>query len=155
MSKDISYQNYLGRVQQPAGWFDFAQTIIAMISQNAQHGEDLDFLCEVGMRIGALNPLPPCDTLSELAVAINTRLDSFKWGHVDIEDDCSSLILIHNFMPAATCGNDRIWQKGFAVMLTGLYHEWLRQAGSPASLELSLKDITPPSTAIFCLRKIR
>ncbi len=155
MSKDISYQNYLGSLQQPAGWFDFAQTVIAMISQNAHQGEDLEFLCEVGKSIAALNPLPPASTLSELAVAINTRLDSFKWGHVDLEDTNDSLLLIHNFMPTATCGNERIWQKGFAVMLTGLYHEWLQQAGSPASLELSLKDITPPSSATFCLRKSR
>lgn len=155
MSKDISYQNYLGSLQQPAGWFDFAQTVIAMISHNAEQGEDLEFLCEVGKNIASLNPLPLATTISELTVAINSRLDSFKWGHLDLEDNNDSLLLIHNFMPAASFGNERVWQKGFAVMLTGLYHEWLRQAGSPASLELSLKDITPPSTATFCLRKSR
>ncbi len=155
MSNDISYQSYLGTLQQPAGWFDFALTLVTMISQNAQHGEDMNFLCEAGMRIAIANPLPPTNTLSELLSAINTRLDSFKWGHLEIDDNNNSLIFTHSFMPIAGNGHDKIWQKGFAAMLTGLYHEWLKQAGSPASLELSLQDIMPPSTAIFCLRKSR
>ena len=155
MTNESSYQNYLGTLQQPAGWFDFAVSIVTMIAQNAQQGEDLDFLCEVGMKVAALNPLPEAKTLIDLTISMNTRLDAFKWGHVDIEDHGNCLILTHSFMPVVNNGYDKVWQKGFVAMLNGLYHEWLKQAGSPSTLTLSLKDITGPTTAVFCLRKNR
>lgn len=155
MRNDSAYKSYLEQIQQPAGWFDFAVTVVRMMALNARDGEDHAFLHEAGQHIAEIYPLPKAKGLEDLSIAMNSRLDAFKWGKLEITDSGDSLALHHLCMPAvADPAAQNVWQNSFVWVLCGLYAAWLRQSGAPADLSLAPEKIIPPDEAVFRLRRI-
>ena len=147
------YKKYLDDLQRSSGWSDLAEIMIAMIMQNANEDEAYGFLNEAGIRLAKTNPLPETKKLADLMLNMNTRLESFKWGRVLIEDKGHCLLLKHDFLPQAKNAEEKIWVQGFACLLSGLYSQWLRQSGAPDTLTLSLDKIVSPSALNFVLRR--
>lgn len=155
MADNSSYRAYMDSLSQPRGWSDFAQVIVSMIAVNSRHGEDQEFLCEAGARIAELNPLPEVDGLDELNLAVNSRLDSFKWGQSRISDTHDSLTIDHIGIPQALDqALQATWLEGFCSILRGLYGQWLSQSGAPSDLGVSIERTIGSQEAVFRLRKI-
>lgn len=156
MADNGSYRSYVENIQQAPGWFDFAAIVISMIAVNARNGEDQEFLAEAGARVADLYPLPEVDGIEELNLAINSRLDAFKWGLARIEDTRDSLTIDHTGLPqAADPALQSAWADGFCAVLRGLYAQWLYQSGAPSDLTVSLERTIGSSEAVFRLRKAR
>ncbi|MGN0909063.1 MAG: cellulose biosynthesis protein BcsD [Succinivibrio sp.] len=154
MAETGSYRSYMENVSQPPGWFDFAVVIIGMIAVNARSGEDQEFLAEAGARVADLYPLPEVDGIDDLTLAVNSRLDAFKWGMARIEDTRDSLTIDHSGLPqAADPALQSAWSDGFCSVLRGLYAQWLYQSGAPSDLTVTLERTIGPSEAVFRLRK--
>jgi hypothetical protein len=154
MADKGTYRTYLEGIPQTPGWFDFAVVVIGMIAVNSRNGEDQDFLAEAGARIADLYPLPEVDGLDELNMAVNSRLDAFKWGRARIDDTRDSLTIDHTALPqAADPGLQGAWADGFCAVLRGLYSQWLCQSGAPSDLIVSLERTIGNSEAVFRLKK--
>ncbi|MBO6258499.1 MAG: hypothetical protein J6M93_04110 [Succinivibrio sp.] len=148
------YRRYLENLQQPAGWFELVVAMTKLMAVNARNNEDLSFLFESGCKVAESFALPAQETLAQMTSAMNSRLDDFKWGYVEIKDLGDSLQVHHFCMPTFDnkAENDR-WLRSFCAVLCGLYETWFHQCGASSRLHCLLEKAIPPGEAIFTLKR--
>lgn len=149
------YKRYLENLQQPSGWFELVVAMTKLMSVNARNNEDLSFLFESGCKVGECYALPPQEDLIEMTSAMNSRLDEFKWGYVEIKDQGDSLQLHHYCIPTSTLlAEGDSWLQSFCAILSGLYETWFHQCGASSKLHCVTEKMILPGEAVFRLKRI-
>jgi hypothetical protein len=96
----------------------------------AQIGRDelRQLMHRVGSRFAAANPLPACESTTDLARTLNERWQEIDWGYVELADESDSLRIVHYCAPLPAFGNDALaWTPAF---LEGAYQTWLSALGA-------------------------
>ena len=84
-------------------------------------------------------PLPPAETLGDLARVANARLAEMDWGLAVFEDRGQALVIRHEAGPWRIAEDaEGPWPAAFAAVLEGLYSGWLRRQGAGPSLAARL-----------------
>jgi hypothetical protein len=127
---------YLARRGVSAQWRGFLRALLETLDANLDPASRDALLRAVGGRLGALTPLPACDSLSALEAQMNEALAVSDWGWVEVALDPQdrALVLTHCAAPAIAAGAEANgdW---IAAVLEGLYGNWLGgQPGADRSL---------------------
>lgn len=118
-------------------WGFFTRALLDTLEAHMQPGERAVLLRAIGMRIAALSPIPPEETLSGLEARMNERLAEPRWGVVSISLDSKgpALVLTHDGLPVLPTGADAAG--GWIVpVLEGLHGGWIAaQPGAEAQVQ--------------------
>jgi hypothetical protein len=109
-------------------WRGLLSALAAEFESQLCRAELRELMGRIGARFAAAHPLPPCESTSCVAVAINARWTSIQWGYVELTDAGESLRITHYGAPLAAFGADALsWSPAF---LQGVYQAWLDAMGA-------------------------
>ncbi|WP_250500784.1 cellulose biosynthesis protein BcsD [Caballeronia sp. GAWG1-5s-s] len=92
------------------------------------HGELRELMHRVGSRFAKAHALPPCDSTSALADALNALWRDTDWGFVELSDERDHLSIVHYCAPLPAFGESALaWTPAF---LEGAYQQWLAGLGA-------------------------
>lgn len=112
-------------------------------AQQLAEGDLQALMRRLGARFAQASPLPDCNTLDELQIAMGRIWVGQDWGWVALEELPGSLRIQHYCSPLVTAfGPDSTaWSPAF---LEGVYQEWFRQSQAGT---LQVRQVSAPDAA--------
>lgn len=125
-------------------WLHFNQALAAELAAGLPDSEIRQLFLRIGQRVAQALPVPHCEDTVQLQQAFNAHWAALGWGVVVLEEQSSTLRLVHACSPLARQfgpeGSD--WANGF---FEGVYGRWFESQGLPAGLSVRALPSQEPS----------
>jgi hypothetical protein len=118
-------------------WRAFMAALATTLSEVAGDEMALRILAGVGAAIAKERPVPACNSLTDLKVALNASLGALDWGQLDINEADKALEFVVVGYPYFE-GVDA--QTAFAATLEAVLDGWLTMQGTRPGLTMRLVD---------------
>ena len=134
---------YFAELQCSRQWKGFLRVLAEEFSQQLSEADLQALMRRLGARLAQANPLPACQTLDELQLAMGRVWVSQDWGWVALAEMQGSLRISHfcaplfNALGPASSG----WAPAF---LEGVYQTWFEQSHAAGLL---VRHVTGPDAA--------
>lgn len=118
---------YFAELQCSRQWKGFLRALAEEFSQQLTEADLQALMRRLGMRLAQANPLPVCQTLDELQLAMGRVWVSQDWGWVALAETQGSLRISHFCAPLFTAFGPQssAWAPAF---LEGVYQAWFAQS---------------------------
>ncbi|WP_083925577.1 cellulose biosynthesis protein BcsD [Trinickia symbiotica] len=117
-------------------WQGFLTALAEEFESELDHAQLRQLMARIGQRFADAHPLGQCETIDDLATALNANWARLDWGFVRLADESDHLSLTHLCAPLAAFGPGAdTWATAF---LEGAYRRWLETLGADA---LTLKQV--------------
>ena len=134
---------YFAEMQCSRQWKGFLRALSEEFSQQLPEADLQALMRRLGARFAQASPLPDCNTLDELQIAMGRIWVGQDWGWVKLEELHGALRISHFCAPLFTALGpaSAAWSPAF---LEGVYQEWFRQsqAGTLQVRQVSGPDAT-------------
>jgi hypothetical protein len=125
------------RRSSPPHWRIFMEALGTSLSQVAGDEQALRILASVGATIAREQPVPVCNSLTDLKAAMNAGLQVLDWGQVDLYEAEKALEFVVVGYP---CFDGVEAQTAFAAILEALLEGWLAQQAARSGLSMRLVE---------------
>ncbi len=134
---------YFAELQCSRQWKGFLRALAEEFSLQLPEADLQALMRRLGIRFAQGEPLPACQTLDELQIAMGRIWVAQDWGWVTLEESQGSLRIAHFCVPLFTAlGPASLkWAPAF---LEGVYQEWFRQSQAG---ELQVRHVAGPDAA--------
>lgn len=140
---------YFAELQCSRQWKGFLRVLAEEFAEQLSDADLKALMHRLGTRFARGAPLPACQTLDELQIAMGRVWVGQDWGWATLEEVQGSLRISHFCAPLFTAFGpaSAVWAPAF---LEGVYQEWFRQSHAGA---LQVRQVTAPdATGSFELR---
>jgi hypothetical protein len=117
-------------------WDLFLHTFASEFSREAAPDELRGLMRRLGASMAGSLPFDAGDSIPGFEAAANRHWSAMQWGWCQLSELADGLLIEHYAAPlAAAFGESSLaWS---SALLEGVYAEWLKSLGSPASLSLA------------------
>jgi hypothetical protein len=149
---DIGELDFLRARRCAPQWLAFLQALAAEFQANLSVEDLRGLMRRIGERFATLNPIPRCETVGAMEVAMNAIWVGMDWGSVTLREDLHGLYIEHSYSPlVAAFGEEHLeWTPAF---LEGAYEAWLTSQGAEALRVVQSEAATAAGSAVFVLSK--
>ena len=125
--------NYYAQRNCSEQWRVFLSELVSEFYDQVDGDLAESFFRRVGARLAQALPLPPCNSLEEVAAGLNRILDQIDWGWVEVEEAGNHIRIAHGAYPIVPMYQNapEAW---LLPVLEGAYTEWFRGLGGPGEL---------------------
>ncbi|MCZ2496867.1 cellulose synthase [Xylophilus sp. Kf1] len=118
---------YFAELQCSRQWKGFLRALAEEFSQQLPEADLQALMRRLGARLARANPLPTCENLDELQLAMGRVWVSQEWGWVALAETQGSLRISHFCAPLFTALGPQAaaWAPAF---LEGVYQAWFEQS---------------------------
>lgn len=126
---------YLADRQCSSQWKGFLQNLAEVLASVGSETELKSLAHRAGMRFASQQPLPACDTLDDIRLAMCAVWHPLDWGWVELYEHPTHLQIVHRCSPlvAGFGSTHALWVSGY---LEGAYQQWFDALGSDTSLRV-------------------
>lgn len=109
-------------------WRGLLHALAAEFEAQLERDELRQLMFRIGERFAGEQPLVACDSMADLADALNARWAPMQWGRVELADAGNHLSIVHYGAPLHAFGAEALaWTPAF---LQGCYQAWLDAMGA-------------------------
>lgn len=130
------YEKTNGAVQ----WTGFNQAFAAELCAGLPSEEIRLLFFRIGTRVALASPVPRCNTLDELQMAFNERLQTIGWGFSTLQEQGEQLHISHACSPLAVAFGPTSGNEWTASFFEGVYQAWFDAQGMPAGLRVRAEE---------------
>lgn len=136
MDKDSVALDYAVSSSHSRQWDLFLNTFAREFSREASPDELRGLMRRLGASMAASLPLDAGDSIPGFEAAANRHWATMRWGWCQLSELSDGLLIEHYAAPLAVAFGESAlsWSP---ALLEGIYTEWLKALGSPASLSLA------------------
>lgn len=134
---------YFAELQCSRQWKGFLRALAEELTQQLPESDLQALMRRLGARLARANPLPVCQTLDELQLAMGRVWVSQDWGWVALAEVPGSLRISHYCAPLFTAlgPSSSAWAPAF---LEGVYQAWFEQSHASG---LMVRHVSGPDAA--------
>ena len=111
-------------------WRTFLALLTGELEARIDQRTAENFYRQVGTRMAEAMPLPVCNSLTDLHLAVAAMWERLDWGWVEFADEGKALRITHGAYPVAMLPDEPATTPGWlGLVLEGVYSSWLAQLG--------------------------
>lgn len=127
--------DYLGEQQAARQWKPFLGALAEEFGTQLEEPELRALMQRLGSRFAEHQPLPACQTLTDMQQAMSQAWFASDWGWTELEEHADHLLVRHYCSPLRAAFGER-HQRWTPAFLEGAYQQWFHNMGSGSVLRL-------------------
>lgn len=143
---------YHEKTNRSAQWEGFNQAFASVISTRLPSEEICKLFFRIGSRMAQTLPVARCDTLDELQIAFNARLQTIGWGFSSLHVQGEHLYISHACSPLAESFGPASGPEWTSSFFEGVYQTWFESQGVTAGLRVCAEAMSEPSSSQILLK---
>ena len=140
------------KTNRSAQWEGFNQAFASVISTGLPSEEICHLFFRIGSRMAQTIHVERCDTLDELQIAFNTRLQAIGWGFSSLYVQGEYLFISHACSPLEGSFGPASSPEWTASFFEGVHQTWFESQGVTAGLRVCAETMNEPSSSQILLK---
>ena len=143
---------YHEKTNRSAQWGGFNQAFASVIITRLPSEEICKLFFRIGSRMAQTLHVARCDTLDELQIAFNARLQAIGWGFSSLYVRGEYLYISHACSPLEGSFGPASGPEWTASFFEGVYQTWFESQGVTAGLRVCAETMSKPSSSQILLK---